>query len=113
MGELLHLSKRTVEQLIKIVLKTEDTRGITPDEREFCGRLATDLREVLSKSKIVSSYDGFCVGYGECIFWIYTGDLEQTLPEILPLLKYRVFPPGSYYVKVGKNRNVWDVVSLD
>jgi hypothetical protein len=112
MGELLHLPSRTVDQLIKIVVKTLDSRGITANEQEFCERLSADLDKELKKSKITCSYDGFGVGYGECIFWIYTGDLEQTLQEILPLFKYRFFPPGSYYVKVAKNRNFWDVVSL-
>ena len=112
MGELLHLPKRAVGQLIKIVLKTLDKREITLEEQKFCRRIAADLRAVLKKSKVVSSYDGFDIGYGECVFWIYTSDLEQTVREILPVFKGRVFAPGSYYVKVDQNRNVWDVVSL-
>jgi hypothetical protein len=112
MGELLTFTKRPLRQLIKIVLKTMDERGITQSEKAFHEHLAADLRAVLQKSATVTDYDGFCVGYGECVFWIYTGALERTLAEITPVFRGRVFLPGSYYVKVDKDRQDWDVVSL-
>jgi hypothetical protein len=112
MGELVYFPKRPVDQLLKIVLKNLDTRGITFGEQEFYRRLAADLEAVLQKSRVVNYYDGFEIGYGEAVFWIYNRDLEQTVREVLPLFQGRVFVPGSYYVKVDKNRKVWDVVSL-
>jgi hypothetical protein len=114
MGKIVYLPKRTAaaDHLLKIVLKTLDLSGITLGEQEFYQRLGAELNEVLQKSLVVDSYEGFSVGYGECVFWIYTSDLEQTAREILPVFRGRFFGPGSYYVKVDKNRKIWDVVSL-
>ena len=112
MGKLLPFVRRPLRQLIKIVLKTMDERSVTQGEKEFYDRLDADFRIVLQKSATVTDYDGFCLGYGECVFWIYTGDLERTLAEITPVFRGRIFMPGSYYVKVDKERQGWDVVSL-
>ncbi|HYH02245.1 MAG TPA: hypothetical protein VEC37_04035 [Bacillota bacterium] len=112
MGQLYYLPKKQVNYLLKIVLKLFDKKTGNADDQAFIHRLDQDLQETLKPSE-VSQYEGFHCAFGECIFQVFTVNMEQTLAEILPLFKYRVFTPGSYYVKVDPERNIWDAVSLD
>ncbi|HEY8462854.1 MAG TPA: hypothetical protein VIM29_02365 [Bacillota bacterium] len=112
MGQLYHLTPKRTDNLIKIVLKLSDRFRGNVNDQAFVINLDQDLRDKV-KSSPVSRYEGFHCGFGKCIYWVYTGDLEQTLAEILPLFKYRVFNHGSYYVKVDPGRRIWDSVSLD
>lgn len=112
MGTLYFLPKKQDQNLLKIVLKLSELKTGRSDDQAFIGRLDQDLRDT-AKTSEVSRYDGFRCAYGECVLWVYSGNMEQTLAEVLPLFKYRVFPPGSYYVKVDPTCNLWDAVSLD
>ena len=112
MGQLYYFPQKRVMHLLKIVVKLSDNRTGNADDQRFINSLDRDLQDVLKPSEI-SQYDGFHCAFGECVFQVYTPDMEQTMAEILPLFKYRVFTPGSYYVKVDPDGSLWDAVSLD